>query len=113
MKTLMITGRITGMKDGNAEAFKEASDRLVEAGYGTVYWNENNSNNVKSGSAIMLRKSAVSLFTECDGMALITGWEHDQAALTLRGVCLDIGYPPVMTVDEWIESALSNDEEES
>lgn len=101
---LYIIGPVVGIENGNAEAFDKAELELSNAGYSVDMPKNHHFKNPGSVS-YMLQSARLMLYN--DGVALLPGWEHDQDTLKLRGICLDIGYPHIKTVAEWIETALS------
>ena len=87
-----ISGPVTGHEDRNLGAFLDAARRLAEAGYEPVL----------PHSVVPEDAGWPQALLACDGVAMLPGWEHSQGACVERGVCLDIGLPPVKTVEEWV-----------
>lgn len=94
-----ISGPVTGHEDRNLGAFCEAVRRLAEAGYEPVIPHSVVPEDAGWPQALL---ASVHRMLECDGVAMLPGWEHSQGACVERGVCLDIGLPPVKTVEEWV-----------
>lgn len=100
-----IIGPVTGREDRNLGAFCDAAYRLAEAGYEPVLPHSVVPEDAGWPRALL---ASVHRMLECDGVAMLTGWEHSQGACVERGVCLDIGLPPIKTVEEWIECSRSH-----
>lgn len=100
---IFVLGPTDGIDGGNEKAHADAAISLVKAGYGAMYWRELPESPTRTGSANMMREAVSMILDECEGLALLPGWEHDQTALRIRGICIDIGFPPIDTVDGWIE----------
>lgn len=102
---LYVIGPVTGRPDENFEAFGEASDELLGAGYHACIPHEF----VAKGAAWpdAMRDSIHALTGDrpaFDGVAILDGWEQSEGARLERMVAEACGIP-CKTVDEWLEDA--------
>lgn len=99
---IYISGPITGMPNGNAEAFEIATRQLEKAGYRVI----SPINNGRPGDAewSLHMRADIIVMLGCDGVALLDGWRKSVGARIEMGLAdyLDM---PVGTVSHWLEVA--------
>lgn len=79
MTTLYLAGPMTGIEDYNYPAFHAAAAQLREAGYVVVNPAENFAGDQSLPWETYLR-TAICQVTECDGIALLPGWQESKGA---------------------------------
>ena len=73
-----ISGPVTGHEDRNLGAFLDAARRLAEAGYEPVLPHSVVPEDAGWPQALL---ASVHSMLECDGVAMLPGWEHSQGCL--------------------------------
>ncbi len=93
---LYVCGPITGI-DNYKENFKEAQNILMQAGYDVV--NPCDLNSISASWEECMKKDIPAML-ECDGIALLPGWENSKGAkLELhiaQSICL-----PIKAIRAW------------
>lgn len=77
-KQLYLSGPMSGIPDHNFHAFHAAAAALRAAGYDVVNPAEVNANNPGDWSACM--RADIKALCDCDGLALMPGWENSRGA---------------------------------
>lgn len=95
MKRIYISGPISGMPDNNFPAFHKAAASLRASGYEVI----NPAEMDAADQAPMtweqyLRRDIAHLIT-CDGIALLTGWEHSRGAKLEKQIADALGMRPI------------------
>lgn len=103
IKTLYLSGPMSGIKDYNFPAFDEAAESLRQVGYtvvspseghgelpGMVPWCE------------YLRRDLIGLLSHAHGVALLEGWTNSQGSQIEVGVADVVGIECKL-VDRWLE----------
>ena len=96
---LYIAGPMTGYDDLNFPAFHQAKARLIEAGYEVVSPADRGGGEMSWAEYMKLDLKDM---LDCDGIALLPGWEDSTGA----GIEVDLGEileMPNHDVDSWIE----------
>jgi hypothetical protein len=94
-----IAGPMTNLPDLNLRAFFDAEAALLAAGYEVL----NPARNDCAGWLPCMR-AALRQIAECDGLALLDGWEKSIGASIERNLVSSLNLP-VKTLDEWLEEA--------
>lgn len=94
-----IAGPMTGLPDLNFRAFFDAEAELLRAGYEPL----NPARNECTGWLPCMR-AALRQIAECDGLALLPGWQNSTGATIERNLVLSLDLP-VRTIDSWLEAA--------
>lgn len=78
MKRIYIAGPMTGLPEFNYPAFKAAAERLRALGYDV----ENPAENPEPhcGSWLGYMRMAIRQLSQCDGVAMLPGWETSRGA---------------------------------
>ena len=110
VRQLYVAGPMTGLPDFNRPAFDDAARRLRAAGI-SVYNPADISRDVEGlGDRIESRsrewylRRALLLLLECDGVALLPGWETSGGARLEQRVALGLGMR-AESVEWWLEEA--------
>lgn len=98
---LYIAGPMSGIEEHNFPAFYLAEAQLREAGYRVV--NPASVNQIGTPWTDCLKKDLKKLL-DCDGLALLPGWEHSRGATLEHDVAERLEYP-IHTVIEWLGKA--------
>lgn len=97
-----VSGPITGVADLNRDAFKAAETALRVHGYDPLNPHEVIPNSDTASWEECLRADIAALVTECDGIALIDGWETSRGSkLEIQvGMALNMKVQPIQS---WLE----------
>lgn len=103
MTRLYIAGQMSDLPDYNYPAFRAAEAALRAAGYDVV---NPASVGVREGWgwADYLR-AALKLMLDCDGVALLPGWEWSRGACIERGLAINLGMD-VRPLSAWLDPTL-------
>lgn len=96
MKTIYLSGPMTGYPDFNYPAFNEEAARLRKLGYDVINPAELNSSDVTWHQC--LRKDIAEL-VQCDGIVLMDGWEKSNGAHLEMHVAHRVGMEIVLAKD--------------
>ena len=104
-----ISGPITGMPEGNKQAFKDAEEYLTELGYLCINprhleipfclkWEGRNpckDINKKGGERLwdLMMKRSLAEMMECNSVALLEGWEQSKGAVIEYQLCGILNLP--------------------
>jgi hypothetical protein len=106
VKTIYISGPITGMPRGNREAFADAAQRRKAAGYHPINPHdiggivEMNMRPVDPAWADYMRP-CIAAMMGCDGVALLPGWHKSQGAL-IEYITADRVHIKAEPLAEWL-----------
>jgi hypothetical protein len=108
MKTLYLSGPMTGLPDLNHAAFWAEASRLRALGYYVVNPAEVNSN-PETPRQECLRRDLIEMLRDCDTLALLDGWETSEGAFLEMFVARSVGIRIVRAKDivqereaEWV-----------
>jgi len=99
MKTLYIAGPMSGLPEFNYPAFFAAEKRLREAGYPVL--NPARREARDDWTWIDYMRPAIRDVSNCDGIALLPGWERSKGARVERFIAQNLDLP-AMDVEIWI-----------
>lgn len=106
-------GPVTSVPEDNLPAFREAMEKLIDAGYEVDMPHDFIPADMPHENAMLMSISALTglgydqggrMWRMYDGVALLPGWEQSEGARLEHQVAEACGIP-VKTVDEWIEEA--------
>jgi Domain of unknown function (DUF4406) len=103
-----ITGPITGIPDGNLPAFMDAEATLRQAGYDPINPRHNGAEGERTWREFM--RIALHQIAECDGLAVLPGWETSEGAGIEVRLVTDLGLP-VLDVPAWVDLAEKYDQQ--
>lgn len=95
---LYISGPMTGIPEWNFPAFNKAADQLRAAGYDVVNPADGGSDNSKSWEDYL--REDLRLLLDCDGIALLPGWEKSRGARLEVHVATSL-FMPCRDVPTW------------
>lgn len=98
-RRIYISGPITGMVDLNRQAFGAAAQALREAGFEPVNPHENGVERSAPWSDHM--RADIKMLMDCEGVALLPGWEHSKGARIEQGIAANLGMP-TDTLAAWL-----------
>ena len=101
-RRLYISGPITGVADGNRAAFSAAEAQLRAAGFVPINPRDNGLPADSTWHEHM--RADLRLLLDCDGVALLDGWENSRGARVEFQLAAGIGMPRRM-VAFWLEDA--------
>ena len=90
MKTIYISGPITGIEATAPQLFKEAEDFLKAKGYEVVNPMTINHDHDKSWTNYM--KTDIIALMECDGIFMLDNWEESKGACIEYYLAIKLGY---------------------
>lgn len=101
---LYVAGPMTGLPDFNYPAFFDAADRLDRGGF--TVGNPAADGQVLGWSWEQYLRRALRLMLECDGVAILDGWERSRGARLEAEVAAQLGMR-VDTVKGWLTPDLA------
>ena len=95
---LYVIGPVTGREKLNQEAFEDAKERLLDAGYDVLVPHD-----VVPPDAVHERAMRLSIkaMLGCDGVAALTDWDESRGAKLEREVAVACGIE-IHCVDTWL-----------
>lgn len=99
---LYIAGPMSGLPEYNYPAFHEAARELRAAGYEVL--NPAESNRPTSDPWHAFMRDAISMLIQCDGVALLDGWEDSRGARVEWNLGKNLGMTR-WPVDAWLKEA--------
>lgn len=99
---LYVSGPVTGIPDRNKSAFEEAARELSSAASVAVEIPHDTVPADAEWHAAM--RLSLRAMLECDGLAMLPGWQQSKGARIERDVALAVGMT-VHTVDGWVRMA--------
>jgi nucleoside 2-deoxyribosyltransferase len=99
---LYLAGPMSGLPEHNFPAFFSGAAKLRTAGYNVVNpaERETRAEMLAMGYTLNL-KADIKLVVDCDGVALLPGWENSKGAKLEISVARALNIP-VMTMDWWL-----------
>ena len=91
MKRIYIAGPVTGHADNNRDAFRKAAEELADRGFATcnpVATIERLESEPNHREAMRL---CIGWMVDCDGIALLPGWQDSAGALLEHTVAYECG----------------------
>ncbi len=96
---IYISGPISGMPNGNKNAFAHAAIDLQSIGHVPVNPRENGLPDEAPWEAHM--KMDVKLLVDCDGIAMLPGWEESRGATLEHNLARDLKIE-IRTLENWL-----------
>ncbi|MFY8042016.1 MAG: DUF4406 domain-containing protein [Rhodoferax sp.] len=100
---LYLAGPMTGLPEYNYPLFNSTTQRMRSAGF-TVVNPAENGLPASAPWAAHMRRDLHSML-DCQGVALLPGWEESKGARLEVDIARALGMP-VQTVDEWMQISL-------
>lgn len=104
---LYIAGPMTGLPDFNYPAFFKAADRLRGAGFEPINPARKREGVPHQGATWLdYMRHSLRDIADCDGIAMLPGWEGSRGAAIEVRLAYDLGLP-ARYVDEWLAAEVS------
>ena len=101
MKTLYVSGPMTGLPDLNVPAFNAAAAKLRAAGFTVVNPAELNPDPAATWAQCM--RADIKALCDCDGLALLPGWTDSRGAKLEAHLAESLGMT-LWAVPQWLNS---------
>jgi hypothetical protein len=99
MKTLYVSGPMTGLPDLNFPAFHAAAAKLRAAGFAVV--NPADLNPDPAATWAQCMRADIKALCDCDGLALLPGWQDSRGAKLEKHIAEALAMD-VRAVESWL-----------